>query len=149
LELSQDDKLAKPSFEAYPAGYELGDDSFEIGEVLEETLNYEEADLGAVPEPKRQRRLGLGAYSQAAHGTMLQFGAAGRSSLRDRALTQPAQSAAIKVDPVPVTITAKNTLTVTAGAGIYTSVFRAEQARDSVVTVATTRLAVVEVSELA
>jgi len=79
---------------------------------------------------------------EGAHGTMLQFGAAGRSSLRDRALTQPAQSAAIRVDPAPLMIAAKNTLTVTAGAQIYTSVFRAEQARDSVVTVATTRLAV-------
>ena len=34
LEMSQDDKLAKPSFEAFTAGYELGDDNFELGEIV-------------------------------------------------------------------------------------------------------------------
>ena len=34
LEMSQDDKLAKPSFEAFTAGYELGDDNFELGETV-------------------------------------------------------------------------------------------------------------------
>ena len=79
LEMSQDDKLAKPSFEAYTAGYELGDDKFEIGDVIEETLNYEEADLGAVACAEGSTS-GLGAYAEATHGALLRFGAAGRSN---------------------------------------------------------------------
>ena len=34
--MSQDDKLAKPSFESFTAGYELGDDNFDIGEIVPE-----------------------------------------------------------------------------------------------------------------
>ena len=55
LEMSQDDRLTKPSFEAFTAGYELSDDSFELGEIVEETLNYEEADLGAPRMPRSLR----------------------------------------------------------------------------------------------
>ncbi len=149
LELSQDDRLAKPSFESYTAGYELGDDSFALSEVIEETLNYEEADLGAVPVARGLRRLALGAYTEAKSGALLRFGAAGQSSRRDRALTQPVQSTAIRVDPAPVTIAAKESLTAAAGAGIYTSVWRAHQARDASTTVAVASLGVVELAELA
>jgi hypothetical protein len=149
LELSQDDKLAKPSFESFTAGYELGDDNYDIGEVIEETLNYEEADLGAVPVPKRLRRIGLVAYAQATHGALLRFGAAGRSHYRDRALTQPAQSTALRVDPAPVTVATKDSLTVVAGAQVYTSVWRAHQARAANNSAEVANLGVVEVAEIA
>ena len=149
LELSQDDKLAKPSFESFTAGYELGDDHFEIGEVIEETLNYEEADLGALPTPKRQRRVGLGAYAEDTHGALLRFGAAGRSAYRDRALTQPAQSTALRVDPAPVTIANKDSLTVATGAQVYSSVWRAHQARAASDSVEAANLGVVEIAEIA
>ncbi|MGH9143589.1 MAG: hypothetical protein ACRD2I_20830, partial [Vicinamibacterales bacterium] len=149
LEMSQDDKLAKPSFESFTAGYELGDDNYDIGEVIEETLNYEEADLGAVPVPKRSRRIGLGAYAEATHGALLRFGAAGRSNYRDRALTQPAQSTAMRVDPAPVTVASKDSMVVATGAQVYTSVWRAHQARDAASSVEAASLAVVEVAEIA
>ena len=145
----EDDKLAKPSFESFTAGYELGDDSYDIGEVVEETLNYEEADLGAIPEPKRSRRIGLGAYAETTHGALLQFGAAGRSTLRDRHLTQPEQSTALRVDPAPVTVAAKDSLAIAAGAQIYDSVWRAHQARAASTTVDVQTLSVVEVAEIA
>jgi hypothetical protein len=149
LELSQDDKLAKPSFESFTAGYELGDDHYDIGEVVEETLNYEEADLGGVPVPKRLRRIGLGAYAQATHGALLRFGSAGRSTYRNRTLTQPAQSTALRVDPAPVTVATKDSLTVAAGAQVYSSAWRAHQARAASNSVEVANLAVVEVAEIA
>jgi hypothetical protein len=149
LEMSQDEKLAKPSFESFTAGYELGDDNYEIGEVIEETLNYEEADLGVLPVPKRSRRIGLGAYAQATHGALLRFGAAGQSAYRDRALTQPAQSTALRVDPAPVTVAARDSLTVVTGAQVYSSVWRAHQALAANNSVAPAALGVVEVAEIA
>jgi hypothetical protein len=149
LEMSQDDKLAKPSFESYTAGYELGDDNFDLGEVIDETLTYEEADLGAVPVPKRQRRIALVPYAEATHGALLPFGAAGRSPLRDRALTQPAQSTALRLDPPPVTVASKSSLVPATGAQTYSSVWRAHQARDTNTTVEAASLAVVELAEIA
>jgi len=157
LEMSQDDKLAKPSFESFTAGYELGDQTYELGDrhpdqdepVIEETLNYEEVDLGAPRVAKRLRRLGRGLYAEGVHGPLLRFGAAGMSPYRDRMLTQPAQSTALKVDPAPVTVASKETLTITAGAQVYTSVWRADQARIGNTSVEVARLSVVEVAEMA
>jgi hypothetical protein len=148
LDMSQDDKLARPSFESFTAGYELGDDQYDLGEVIEETLNYEEADLGAVPVPRHLRRIALGAYAESAHGALLRFGSAGRSSLRDRTLTQPAVSAALRVDPAPVTVATKDSLSVAAPA-VYTSVWRAEQVRRANPAAKAGSLGVVELSELA
>jgi hypothetical protein len=77
------------------------------------------------------------------------FGAAGRSVFRDRALTQPAQSSALKVSPAPVAVADKSTLAVSAVGRSFGSVWRAAQARDAVITVATASLHVVELAELA
>jgi hypothetical protein len=76
------------------------------------------------------------------------FGAAGRSPLRDRALSQPAQAVAMMISPAPVAVADKSTLAVTALGSTFTSVWRATQARDGVTTVATTSLHVVELAEL-
>jgi len=62
------------------------------------------------------------------HGATLAFGAAGRSSLRDRALARPAEAAAVKVRPPPLAVADKSTLAVAAGGGMYRSVWRATQA---------------------
>ena len=78
----------------------------------------------------------------------MSFGAAGRSTLRDRALSQPAQSVALKISPPPVAVADKSTLAVTAGGRSFGSVWRAVQARDAVKTVATASLHVVELAEL-
>ncbi|HYP67290.1 MAG TPA: DUF6603 domain-containing protein, partial [Thiobacillaceae bacterium] len=128
LDMSQDDKLAKPSFEPYPAGYELRDDDFELGEIVEETLDYEEADLGATRQPRKLRRIGSVPFFEDLHGPLMRFGAAGLSSLRDRRLSQPAQATGIKVNPAPVGVADKATLNL-AAAKTYTSVWQAEQTR--------------------
>jgi len=129
LEMSQDDKMAKPSFESFPAGYEMEDDAYELGEIIEETLNYEEADLGAQRNTKKSRRKGGELYLDSVHGPLLQFGAAGMSPMRDRALMQPAQATALRVNPAPVVVADKAALKAVAGAQVYSSVWLAEQTR--------------------
>ncbi|HVP30690.1 MAG TPA: DUF6603 domain-containing protein [Myxococcota bacterium] len=149
LEMSQDDKLSKPSFESYTAGYRLASEDFDLGEIVPEPLGYEEADLGAEPVSKLRRRRAFDTYVEGVHGATLSFGAAGRSPLRDRALAQPAQSAAFRVDPAPVTLADKATLAVAGGGGTFTSVWRASQARSSVASVDAARVQVIELAELA
>jgi hypothetical protein len=150
IEMSQDDKLSKPSFESYTAGYQLASEEFDMGEIIPEPLGYEEADLGAVaPVSKLLRRRASDAYLEAAHGPTLAFGAAGRSPLRDRALAQPAQSTALKIDPAPVTLADKSTLTVSGSGRSYTSVWRASQARAAVSNVDAASVHVIELAELA
>lgn len=145
LEMSQADKLSKPSFESYTAGYRLATEDFEMGEIFPEDIGFKEADLA--PQ-SLFRRLATDAYLEAIHGATMTFGAAGRSTFRDRALTQPAQSAAIKVMPAPVAVADKSTLSVAAGGRTFGSVWRAVQARDAVATVSAGSLHVVELAEL-
>ena len=125
LEMSQDERLSKPSFEAYPAGYVLGSDDYAPGPIEPYVLDYEEADLGIPPAPPRRAK---GLYAEAVHGAMLAFGAAGRSPLRDRALARPAQAAAFKVAPAPLAVADKASFAVQLGGKPYTSVWRAAQA---------------------
>ncbi|MDN5780958.1 MAG: hypothetical protein L0H23_02875, partial [Luteimonas sp.] len=148
LDMSQDDKLAKPSFESFAAGYRLASEDYDMGEIIPEPLCYEEADLGAVPEPKLMRRIANDSYAEAVHGATLACGAAGRSPLRDRALARPAQSAAIKVNPAPVAVADKSTLAVTAGSRTFTSVWLATQARAGATSVDVANVQVVELAEL-
>ena len=148
IEMSQADKLAKPSFESYTAGYRLASEDFAMDKILATDLRYEEADLGEPPQPKLLRRKASDAYLELAHGTTMSFGAAGRSPRRDRALSQPAQSVPIKISPAPMAVADKSTLAITAGGRTFGSVWRAVQARDAVTTAATNSLHVVELAEL-
>ncbi|MEO7072487.1 MAG: DUF6603 domain-containing protein [Rhodanobacter sp.] len=148
LELSQDDKLAKPSFESFDAGYRLASDDFAMGRIIPEPLDYEEADLGAARGDKFARRRASVTYVSSVHGASLAFGAAGRSSLRDRALARPAQVAALKVNPAPVTVADKSTLSPAAGNQAYASVWRATQASATLMRASALNTQVVEVAEL-
>ena len=148
LEMSQDDRLAKPSFEQFTAGYEVGNDDFTLGAIVPNLLYYEEADLGAPRVQRRRNRIALSLYAESAHGKMLSFGAAGQSSLRDSRLIQPTQSTALRVNPVPVTMADKSTLTVTAGGQRFSSVWRAQQARSTTTTADVATLHVVELAEV-
>ena len=108
----------------------------------------EQPILGELPQPKLLRRRAGDAYLEITHGITMSFGAAGRSPLRDRALSQPAQAAALRISAAPVTVADKSTLTVTAGGRTFTSVWRATQARDAVTSARTESLHVVELVEL-
>jgi hypothetical protein len=147
LELSQDDKLAKPSFESYAAGYELRDDDFDLGEIVEETLDYEEADLGATRQPRKLRHIGRVPFFEDLHGPLMSFGSAGLSSLRDRSLSQPAQATGIKVNPAPVGVTDKAGLNL-AAAKTYSSVWQAEQSRRFNINLDPAQHQVAEIAEL-
>lgn len=128
LEMSQDDKLAKPSFEAYPAGFELNDDGYEFGKTSETNCDHEEADLGAPRKWGKRRFFSETPFLESSHGALMQFGAAGLSSLRDKALAQPAIPTAIKVNPPPVLVVDKSSLQP-AAAKHHSSVWQAEQVR--------------------
>jgi hypothetical protein len=126
LELSQDERLAKPSFEHYTAGYELHDDGYELAPATATTLHYEEADLSAPRKKKKERHRSLGLFVEAQHGAMLRFGAAGLSPLRDEALAQPPAPAKLNVNPAPVVVIDKASMQLTV-ATQFNSVFQAEQ----------------------
>ena len=129
LDMSQDDRMSKPSFEAFPAGYELEDDAYELGAIVPETLNYEEADLGVDRAPRKSRRVGADAFRGAKHGPLMEFGSAGLSPFRERAAMQPAQATALRVNPPPVVVADKSALKAVAGAQVFTSVWQAQQVR--------------------
>jgi hypothetical protein len=83
IEMSQDDKLSKPSFESYTAGYQLASADFDMGEIIPEPLGYEEADLGALPVTKIARRRAGGEFSK--RRTARCWPTAPVARLRDRA----------------------------------------------------------------
>ena len=141
LEMSQDERLSKPSFEAFPAGYVLSSDAYAPGPIEPCVLDFEEADLGVPPAPPRRAK---GTYAESVHGATLAFGAAGRSPLRDRALAKPKQAAAFKVDPPPLAVADKSSLAVQVGGKLFTSVWRATQAAQPMA-----RAHVVELAEMA
>jgi hypothetical protein len=135
LEMSQDDKLAKPSFEAYPAGFELGNQDYELPQpksvadlnpIVSVDLNYEEADLGAPRKSRKNRFFSESLYLDAMHGPLMRFGSAGLSSLRDKVLSQAVQSAPIKVNPAPVVVVDKSSLQISASS-VHSSIWQAEQ----------------------
>lgn len=128
LELSQDDRLAKPSFEAFPAGFELSDDGYDLGAIVAADLGYEEADLEAPRKSRKDRLFSEGLFLEARHGALMQFGSAGLSSLRDKALSQPGLPTAIKVNPPPLMVVDKSSLQPVA-ATQHSSVWQAEQVR--------------------
>ena len=149
LDMSQDDKMAKPSFESFTAGYSLRDDAYRFGEVVPETLNYEEADLGADPVPRKSRLIALTPYLDSVHGSFMLFGAAGRSELRDKELIRPAQSVPIRVDPAPMTLVDRGTLDPIAGGEVHSSYWQASQSLAFGVNASPRQNQVAELAELA
>ncbi len=149
IEMSGDDRISKPSFESFTAGYELGSDAFELGEPIAEPLSYEEVDLGAPRVAKKARRRSTGVFAVDRHGPLMAFGSAGLSPLRDRALSQPAQTVALRVDPVPVVVADKATLATTASGQVFASYWKAERAKDASATTTSRVAATLQVMDLA
>ena len=82
--------MTKPSFESFTAGYELNDDTYELGEIVEA-----DAELRG-GRPRRAAQFEKVAAHRAVastpmqvHAPLMRFGAAGLSPLRDKALSQP------------------------------------------------------------
>jgi hypothetical protein len=87
------------------------------------------------------------AFLEDLHGPLMRFGSAGLSSLRDRALSKPAQGTAIKVNPAPVGVADKATLNL-AASKTFTSVWQAEQTRRFSTSLDATQHQVAEIAEL-
>jgi hypothetical protein len=128
LDLSQDDKMSKPSFEYFTAGYVLRNDDYQVAAVVAESLDYEEVDLGAPRQPRRRRSRSGSAFLESVHQAFMPFGAAGRSALREKREMQPPGDAAITVNPVPVTVAEKATLRPIGAGVVHHSVWQATQA---------------------
>jgi hypothetical protein len=148
IEMSQDDSLAKPSFEPFAAGYELGDDGYALDGIVAAPLDYEEANLDPDPVAPINRRLAQDAFLADRHQALMRFGAAGLSTLRDKVITQPAQPTALQVNPPQVAVVDKVTTTVTAGFQTFTSVWKADRAKTANVSVPVKSLHVMELAEL-
>lgn len=147
LEMSQDDRLAKPSFERYPAGYEMSDGGYELGPIESVTLGYEEVDLGAPRVNRQLRRRSKSLFIESGHGALMRFGAAGLSGLRDKALLQPPIPTALKVNPAPLVVSDKTSLAASAAAR-FSSVWQAEQFRLYQDTPNSSRRQVAELAEI-
>jgi hypothetical protein len=139
----QDDKLALPPRTLH-RGYELGDANYDIGEVIGKELSG--ADLGVLPGPNASGASALRVCGEHARA-LLAFGAAGGRSHRDRALTQPAQSTALRRSGSGDG--AANSPHRGDGCGVHTSVWRAHQARAAIGSVEAASLGVVEIAEIA
>jgi hypothetical protein len=154
--LSQDDKLGKPSFEAMPAGRQFGFDSFVAGPVIECPVDWESRDLD--PKPGNLGLLStrivsdhLFAMAGGDGRWMAETGAVSRSGLRVLDGILPADSAPLTVrDAMPAAVTGKADQKATVNRR-FEGFWQAEQARTG--TVASIRtcaeLQAVEIFELA
>ena len=126
--------MSKPSFELYTAGYELNDDTYDLGEIVEQTLDYEEADLGAPRKPKNLLHLGLvGFHAEARTGRSC---ASARRACRSCATARSPSRCSrrhLRVGPAPVVVADKNRMQVVAGGQVHTELLaRRSGARRSI-----------------
>lgn len=81
FDVREDDRLQGPSFEPYDAGITVAVDSFDCGEVVSDSFDFEEVNLSSQDSP-RISRAHLGQLADG--GWALRFGGAARSPLRQR-----------------------------------------------------------------
>jgi hypothetical protein len=151
LEMTQEEKISKPSFESFAAGYTLKDDAFEVPTFEPVNLDYEVANLGEDSGPRaklRKHSFAQTLFVQGVHEKFLEFGAAGRSTLRDKKLLLPPEDASIKVGPAPLTIVNKETLAAAPGVAVKTSYWQAKRFLESSGAVQPRKNQVFEVAEL-
>ena len=100
LKLSEDETWAKPSFDRFEAGFEVGQRDYLFGVTASDLYDYEEVNLST---PKAKSVLSMAALSSAGHASWaMAHGAAGRSDLRRPAKLKPAVERKIAVNPPPL-----------------------------------------------
>ena len=100
LKLSEDETFAKPSFDRFEAGFEVGQRDYLFGVTAADLYDYEEVNLST---PKAPSVLSFAALTAAGHiGWAKANGAAGRSNLRSAAKLKPAVERKIAVNPPPL-----------------------------------------------
>ena len=100
LKLSEDETWAKPSFDRFEAGFEVGQRDYLFGVTASDLYDYEEVNLST---PAAKSVLSFAALSSAGHASWaMAHGAAGRSDLRRPAKLKPAVERKIAVNPPPL-----------------------------------------------
>ena len=100
LKLSEDETFAKPSFDRFEAGFEVGQRDYLFGVTASDLYDYEEVNLST---PTAKSVLSMAALSSAGHAAWaMSGGAAGRSDLRRSAKLKPAVERKIAVNPPPL-----------------------------------------------
>jgi hypothetical protein len=99
---SEDDLLAKPSFDRFAAGCESGQRQYRFGAAVPEFFDFEEVNLSSRPSGSGGL-LGKGGLMLGSHRQWaLQMSAAGRSPLRRKQMLAPADVAKVVVNPPPL-----------------------------------------------
>jgi hypothetical protein len=101
IDMKEDDLLGKPSFDRFEAGFEVGQHDYLFGAAVADKFDYEEVNLSTPSEPTIIIA-GLGLFAGGHMAWALDNGAAGRSSLRDRAKRLPESEVKIAVNPPPL-----------------------------------------------
>lgn len=100
LELTEDEVFAKPSFDRFEAGFEVGQRDHLFGAAAADVFDYEEVNLST---PKVTSILSLAALTEIGHlGWAKSLSAAGRSDLRRPAKLVPEVERKIGVNPPPL-----------------------------------------------
>jgi hypothetical protein len=100
LKLSEDETWAKPSFDRFEAGFEVGQRDYLFGATVADLYDYEEVDLS---KPHAPSMLSFAALTTVGHAAWAKsIGAAGRSDLRRAKKLKPAVERKIAVNPPPL-----------------------------------------------
>jgi len=124
LKMSQDELLAKPSFDRLESGFESGQRDYQFGAAVAEVFDYEEVNLSI--DKAGAGRLALSGLTLSQHRAWaLELGAAGRSPLRRKRMLAPEDEVRLRVDPPPLATldTAGGTMAVKALGGLAASSF--------------------------
>ncbi len=117
IDMSDDDRLGKPSFDRFTSGFESGQRDYGFEAAVSETFDYEEVNLSI--EKSGVGVLAMPGLTLSAHRNWtLEHGAAARSPLRRKALLKP-EEAKVVVNPPPLATLdiASGTMSATALAG--------------------------------
>ncbi|MEO7853546.1 MAG: DUF6603 domain-containing protein, partial [Rubrivivax sp.] len=123
IEMSEDDNLAKPSFDRFTSGCESGQRAYTFDAAIAQPFDYEEVNLSI--EKSGVGVLALPGLTLAAHKNYsLELGAAARSPLRRKAQLKP-EEAKVVINPPPLAAldVASGTMNATAFAGAAATSF--------------------------
>ncbi|MDO9355921.1 MAG: hypothetical protein Q7T55_19645, partial [Solirubrobacteraceae bacterium] len=118
LTLKEDDLLAKPSFDRFNSGLQVGQRDYLFGAAQTEVFDYEEVNLSTVKSGSILAGAGL-TLAQHRHWA-LDNGAAGRTVLRRKDQLRPEDDVKIVINPAPMQVmdTSSGTMAATAMTGL-------------------------------
>ena len=123
IEMNEDDRLGKPSFDRFASGFESGQRDYGFEESVHDTWTYEEVNLSI--EKSGVGFLAMPGLLLSAHKNWtLEHGAAARSPLRRKTVLKP-EEARVVINPSPLAAldTSNGTMKATAFAGAAATSF--------------------------